>query len=81
MCTEQKVTVGEPVRDRRLRRPRTMSKIIPGTFARRVGLECENYRVRLKGILVEQDGEVRVVSVRPELIRRYAEHDHWLPVE
>ena len=28
MCTEQKVTVGEPVRDGRLRRPRTMSKFI-----------------------------------------------------
>ena len=40
----------------------------PSTFARRVGLECENYRVRLKGILVEQDSEVHVVSVRPELI-------------
>ena len=29
MCTEQKVTVDEPVRDGRLRRPRTMSKTIP----------------------------------------------------
>ena len=29
MCTEQKVTVGEPERDGRLRRPRTMSKTIP----------------------------------------------------
>ena len=28
MCTEQTVTVGEPVRDGRLRRPRTMSEII-----------------------------------------------------
>ena len=40
----------------------------PSTFARRFGLECENFWVRLKGILVEQDSEVRVVSVRPELI-------------
>ena len=40
----------------------------PSTFARRVGLECENYRVRLKGVLVEQDGEVRVASERHELI-------------
>ena len=29
MCTEQKVTVGEPVMDGRLRKPRTMSKIMP----------------------------------------------------
>ena len=29
MCTEQKVTVGEPVRDGRLGRPRTMSKTTP----------------------------------------------------
>ena len=40
----------------------------PSTLARRVSLECENCRVRLKGILVEQDSEVHVVSVRPELI-------------
>ena len=32
-------------------------------------LPCENHRVGLKGILVEQDSEVHVVSVRPELIR------------
>ena len=40
----------------------------PSTFARRVGLECENFWVRLKGILVEQDSEVRVAGVRHELI-------------
>ena len=40
----------------------------PSTFARGVGLECENYRVRLKGVLVEQDSEVHVVGVRHELI-------------
>ena len=40
----------------------------PSTFARRVSLECENYRVRLKGVLVERDSEVRVASVRHELI-------------
>ena len=28
----------------------------------------KDYRVRLKGILVEQDSEVHVVGVRPELI-------------
>ena len=31
-------------------------------------LEGENHRVRLEGVLVEQDGEVRVASVRNELI-------------
>ena len=40
----------------------------PSTLARGVGLKCENYRVKLKGMLVEQDSEVRVVSVHPELI-------------
>ena len=40
----------------------------PSTFACGVDLECENYRVRLKGVLVEQDSEVRVASVRNELI-------------
>ena len=46
-----------------------MSKIItPSTFARRVGLESENYGFRLKGVLVEQDSEVRVAGVRHELI-------------
>ena len=46
-----------------------MSKIIHQVFfARRVGLECVNYRVRLKSILVEQDSEVRVASERHKLI-------------
>ena len=46
-----------------------MSKTIPQVpFARRVGLECENYRVRVKGVLDEQDSEVSVASVRHELI-------------
>ena len=40
----------------------------PSTFARRVGLECENYRIRLKGILVEQDSDFRIAGVRHELI-------------
>ena len=29
---------------------------------------CKNYRFRLKGVFVEQDSEVRVASVRHELI-------------
>ena len=46
-----------------------MSKTIPQvTFARRVGLECENFRFRAQSVLVEQDSEVRVASVRHELI-------------
>ena len=46
-----------------------MSKTItPSAFACGVGLECENKRVRLKGILVEQDSDVHVASVLHELI-------------
>ena len=62
----KKVTVGEPERDGRLRRPRTMSKAIH-QVPLLVGLECENFWVGLKGVL-EQDGGVRVASVRHELI-------------
>ena len=40
----------------------------PSAFARRVGLECENYIVKLKSVLVEQDSEVRVVSEGQKLI-------------
>ena len=69
MCTEQKVTVGDPERDGRRRRPRTMSKTKPHVPLLVGGpLLRENYRVRLKGVLVEQDSEVRVASVRNELI-------------
>ena len=38
-------------------------------FARRVNLERENKRVWLKGVLVEQNGKVRVVGVCSEVIR------------
>ena len=41
----------------------------PRIFARRVGLERENKRVWLTGVLVEQDGKVRVVGVCSEVIR------------
>ena len=69
MCTEQKVTVGEPVRDGRLSRPRTMSKIIPQVPL----LEESTLNVRTvgsdsKGVLDEQDSEVRVAGVRHKLI-------------
>ena len=43
---------------------------------RGVGLECENYRVRLKGVLIEQDSEVHVVSVHPALIGDVT-HNIW----
>ena len=69
MCTEQKVTVGEPERDGRLRRASNNEQDhTPSTFACVVGLECENCRVRLKGVLVDQDSKVRVTSMRNELI-------------
>ena len=65
MCTEQKVTVGEPVSQEASNNEQNHT---PSTFARRVDLECEYYKVRLKGILVEQDSEVRVASERHKLI-------------
>ena len=38
-------------------------------FARRFNLKRDNKRVWFKGVLVEQNGEIRVVSVRKEIIR------------
>ena len=70
MCTEQKVTVGDPERDGRRRRPRTMSKTIPHvTLLVESNLVCENYRVRLKGVFIEQDSKVRVAGTHKELLR------------
>ena len=69
MCTEQNVTVGVPESEGRRRKPRTMSRtILYVPLACGVFLEGENHRVGLEGVLVEQDGEVRVASVRNELI-------------
>ena len=69
MCTEQKVTVGEPEREGRLRRPRTMSKIIPQVpLLVESALNVLTVGSGSKSILVEQDSEVRVASVRHELI-------------
>ena len=46
-----------------------MSKTISQrTFACGLNLVCENFRVRLKGMIVDQDSEVRVASMRNELI-------------
>ena len=69
MCTEQKVTVGDPERDGRLRRPRTMCKNIPQVpLLVESALNVRTIGSGSKGVLVEQDSEVRVASVRPELI-------------
>ena len=70
ICTEQKETVGEPVMDGRLRKPRTMSRIMP-----HVPLLVESALNELTigsgstVSLVEQDSEVRVVSECHKLIR------------
>ena len=46
-----------------------MSKTIPQVPLHvESALNVRNYRFRLKGVLVEQDSEVRVASVRLELI-------------
>ena len=55
MGTEQNVTAGVPERDGR-------------RFAGRGFIKGENRRIRLKGVFVEQDGEVRVASVRNERV-------------
>ena len=69
MCTEQNVTVGVPESEGRRSRPRTVSRTIHHVlFACGVFLEGKHHGVRLKGVLVEQESEVRVVSVRNELI-------------
>ena len=41
----------------------------PRTFACGVNLVCENCRVRLKGVLIEQDSKVRVAGSHKELLR------------
>ena len=70
MCTEQNVTVGVPESEGRRSRPRTMSKHhTTCILASGVNLVCENYRVRLEGVLVEQDGEVRVAGAHKEVLR------------
>ena len=51
------------------------------TFACGVFPEGKHHRARLKGVLVEQDSEVRVASVRKGTDQRCAEYDHWLLVE
>ena len=69
MCTEQNVTVGVPESEGRRSRPRTMSRTIPHVpLLVESSLEGKHHGVRLKGVLVEQDSEVRVASVRNELI-------------
>ena len=53
MCTEQNVTVGDPERDGR-RRETDEQDHTPRTFACGVNLVCENYTVRLKGVLLSK---------------------------
>ena len=79
MCTEQNVTVGVPESEGRRSRPRTMSRTIPQVLLLvESSLKWKNHRVRLERVLVEQDGEVRVASVRKELIGDVGGPDHWL---
>ena len=67
MCTEQNVTVGVPEGEAQ-QSSNDEQYHAPRTFAYGVFFEGENHRTRLKGVLVEQDGEVRVASVSDELI-------------
>ena len=76
MCTEQNVTVGVPERERAAQKPSNdeyhhAPRILAGRgFIKgesRGFIEGENHRVGLEGVLVEQDGRVRVASVRNEL--------------
>ena len=70
MYTEQNVTVGDPERDGRRRRPRTMSKTIPHVpllvestlYVRTIG-------VKLKEVNTEQDSKVRIAAAHKELLR------------
>ena len=68
ICAEQ--NVGEPEREGRRSIARTMSSTMPQVFfARRVDLKRGNKRVWLKSVLVEQNGKIRVVSVRKKIGR------------
>ena len=70
MCTEQNVTVGVP--DSEGRREETSNDEYhhaPRFLAGRGLIKGEDRRVRLEGVLVEQEGEVRVACVRNELVR------------
>ena len=47
-----------------------MSKTIPHVpLLCGVNLVCEDYKVRLKGVFIEQDSKVRVASAHTELFR------------
>ena len=41
----------------------------PRTFACGVNLVYENYRVRLKGVFIEQDSKVRIAGAHKEMLR------------
>ena len=69
MCTEQNVTVGVPASEGRRSSARTMRENhAPSTFTCGALPEDKHHKVRLKGVLVEHDSEVRVASVRNELL-------------
>ena len=68
MCTEQNVTVEVLERRATQKASNDEQYHTPSTFACGVFLEGENHRVGLKGVLVEQDGDVRVACVRNKLV-------------
>ena len=79
MRTEQNVTVGVPDSEGRRSRPRTMSRTIPHVpLLVESSLKAKTAGSGSKGVLVEQDGEVRVGTVPNELIGDVGGHDHWL---
>ena len=70
ICAEQNVTVGDPERERTTKQGTDNEQHrAPSIFARRLNLKRDNKRVWFKGVLVEEDGKIRVVSVRKEIIR------------
>ena len=63
------MTVGAPEREGRRRSPRTMSGAVHHvSLLVEASLKAKNRRIGLKDVLVEQDGEVRVASMRNELL-------------
>ena len=68
MCTEQKVIVEVLEREGRGRSPRTSITVTHVSLLVEASMKSEDRKVGLEGVLVEQDGEVRVASVRNELV-------------
>ena len=58
MCTEQNVTVGVPESEGRRSSARTMSRTMPQVpLFVEFSMKASTHRVRLKGVLVEQDSK------------------------